>query len=110
MLSVPVALKAFPVISINWCFVGGAHSRGRSLPSCCLDMDNNWKSVPALSTYSWNRNGPHRLACLNAWPMGVCGLVGVGVALLEEVCHREGGLLGLRSSSLFNSCCLWIQM
>jgi hypothetical protein len=37
-----------------------------------------------------NRFGPHRLMCFNAWPMGSgiiwrCGLVGVGVALLEEV-------------------------
>ena len=32
-----------------------------------------------------------------AWPMGSetirrCGLVGVGVAFLEEVCHCVGGL------------------
>ena len=41
--------------------------------------------------------GPHRLMCLNAWSIGSgtirrCGLVGVVVALLEEVCHYGGGL------------------
>ena len=35
-----------------------------------------------------NRYGSHRLLCLNAWPVGRdttrrCGLVGVGVPLLE---------------------------
>ena len=43
------------------------------------------------------RYGPHRLMCLNVWPIGRgrirrCGLVGVGVALLEEVYHSGGGL------------------
>jgi hypothetical protein len=38
------------------------------------------------------RNAPHRLMCLNAWPIRngtirKCGLVGVGVAWLEEVWH-----------------------
>ena len=38
-----------------------------------------------------NRNDPHRLICMNVWPIGSntirrCGLDGVGVALLEEVC------------------------
>jgi hypothetical protein len=38
------------------------------------------------------RYGPHRLLCLNAWPMGSntirrYDLIGGGVALLEEVCH-----------------------
>ena len=40
-----------------------------------------------------NRYGPHRLMYLNAWPtISRCGLVGVGVILLEEVCHCAGGL------------------
>jgi hypothetical protein len=44
-----------------------------------------------------NGYGPHRLMCLNAWPIenGTirrCGLFGVGVALLEEVCHCGDGL------------------
>jgi len=38
-----------------------------------------------------NRFGPQKLACLNAWHIG-SGLVGIGVALLEEVCHCWGGL------------------
>ena len=47
-----------------------------------------------------NRNGPNRLMCLTAWPIGSgtirrCGLVGVGVTLLQEVCHCGGGLWGL---------------
>ena len=42
----------------------------------------------------WIGLQPHRLMCLNSWPMGSCtirrtGVVGVGVALLEEV---NGGL------------------
>ena len=37
-----------------------------------------------------NKNGPQRLMCLNAWPIGSgtirkCCLAGVGVALLEKV-------------------------
>jgi hypothetical protein len=39
-----------------------------------------------------NRNGSHRLMSLNAWPTGRCGLVRIGMALLEEVCHSGGGL------------------
>ena len=40
--------------------------------------------------------------CLNAWPIGNdtirrCIFVGPGMALLEEVCHCWGGLLGLCS-------------
>jgi hypothetical protein len=40
----------------------------------------------------FNRYGPHRLTCLNAWPIGSgtikrCGIVGETVILLEEVCH-----------------------
>ena len=43
-----------------------------------------------------NRFGSHRLMCLNAWPTGSDtirkrGLVGVGVVLLEEVCHSGLG-------------------
>lgn len=43
-----------------------------------------------------NRNGPHRLMYLNAWPIGNgtirrCGLAGVGVAL-EEASHPGGRL------------------
>ena len=39
-----------------------------------------------------NMYGPHRLMCLNACLIGSgtirrCDLVGVGVAMLEEVCH-----------------------
>ena len=39
-----------------------------------------------------NKFSPYRLMCLNAWPTGNgtirrCGLIGVGVALLEEMCH-----------------------
>lgn len=39
-----------------------------------------------------NRNGPYRVMSLNVWGTGrdtvsKCGLVGVGVALLEEMCY-----------------------
>ena len=44
-----------------------------------------------------NRNGPHRLMCLNAWLIGNGTitsnvLIGVGVALLEEARHCGGRL------------------
>ena len=40
-----------------------------------------------------NRNGPHRLMCLNAWSIlrgtsRMHGLVGVGVVLLQKVCDQ----------------------
>ena len=43
-----------------------------------------------------NRYDPHRCMCLSAWPIKSgsirrCGLVGVGVVLLEEGCHCGGG-------------------
>jgi hypothetical protein len=52
----------------------------------------------------FNGYSPHRLMCLDAWPMGSgsikrCGLVGVGVALLGELCHYGGGLGGFLCSS-----------
>ena len=48
-----------------------------------------------------NRYGPHRLICLNAWPIGSgavrrCDLVGKAMALMMEVCHcggRPGSLI-----------------
>jgi hypothetical protein len=56
-----------------------------------------------------NRYGHHRLMCVNAWPLGSdtirrCGL-GVGVALLEEVCHCEGTLEVIYKSCLGHSVC-----
>jgi hypothetical protein len=44
-----------------------------------------------------NMYGPHVHIHLNAWPIGSstirkCGLVEVGVTLLEEVCYSEGQL------------------
>ena len=46
----------------------------------------------------------HRVMCLNVWRIGSgsignCDLVGVGIALLEEVCHHGGGLCGPICSS-----------
>lgn len=41
---------------------------------------------------SLNRCDPHSLKCLNAWTMGSGTIVGVGVALLEELPHCGGGL------------------
>ena len=39
-----------------------------------------------------NRYGPHKLKCLNAWPIASgtirrCGLVGIGMVLMEKLCH-----------------------
>ena len=47
-----------------------------------------------------NRYGIHRFICLNAWSIESgtirrCGFVGVGVALLEEMCHWGVGFWGL---------------
>ena len=36
---------------------------------------------------------------MNAWPIGIGIIRCIGVALLEEVCHCGGGLLGLRLGS-----------
>lgn len=41
---------------------------------------------------SLNRCGPPSLKCLNAWTMGSGTIVGVGVALLEELPHCGGEL------------------
>jgi len=54
-------------------------------------------SGPGSLMCSLSRNSPPRVLCLNAWPIGSditrrCVLTGVGMALLEEVCHYEGGL------------------
>jgi hypothetical protein len=43
-----------------------------------------------------SRNGTHRRMFLNAWSIGSgtirrCGVAGVGVALLEELCHFGAG-------------------
>ena len=51
-----------------------------------------------------SKNDPHRLMCLNIWPIGnstirKCGLVRVGVALLEEICYCGVELGGLTCSS-----------
>jgi hypothetical protein len=56
-----------------------------------------------------NKYGPHRLMCLNAWliwsgTIRTCDLVGVGVALLEKVCHC--GSRALRSPML-KLCPVW---
>lgn len=45
----------------------------------------------------WIGMAPHGLMCLKVWLIGSglfrrCGLVGVGVALSEEVCHRGWAL------------------
>lgn len=45
----------------------------------------------------FNRYGPLKLVCLNAWPKGRgtvrnCGLVGVGMISLGEECHCGSGL------------------
>jgi Fe-S oxidoreductase len=47
---------------------------------------------------SLNRNGPHRLMCLDDWPIGSdtirrLGLVGIGVSLLQEVGNCGGPAL-----------------
>ena len=52
---------------------------------------------PESGMWLFKRNGPHRLLCLNAWPIGSdiirrCGIAGVDVSLLEELCHHKAGL------------------
>jgi hypothetical protein len=65
------------------------------------------------------RNGPHRLMCLNAWPIGSSTLG--GLALLKEVwpCWKKYAILGVgfevleaqvRPSDSVFSCCLWIKI
>ena len=69
-----------------------------------------------------NRNGPiDSLMCLNVWPIEShsirrCGLVRVGVALLEKVCHCGSALLRFPMFKLcpewhtVSFCCLRIKM
>jgi hypothetical protein len=57
--------------------------------------------LTGVHKWGLNRDGPHRLMCLHAWSPESgstrrSGLVRVGVALLEEVCHWEA----LRSQEL----------
>lgn len=61
--------------------------------SISLDY-KKWNDCSGLTRYD-----PHRLMCLNAWPIGSdtirwCGLLRIGVALLEKVCHCGDGLWG----------------
>ena len=54
-----------------------------------------WKKASLTSYGGVNRFGPQRPMSVNAWPMGTstirrCVLVGVGVVLLEAVCHCGG--------------------
>lgn len=51
------------------------------------------KTIKSVAHYGGlNRDGSYRLMCLNIWSIGSsiierCGLAGIDVALLEEVCH-----------------------
>lgn len=64
-----------------------------------------------------NRNGPHRLVCLNSWPIGSgpvrrCGHVGVGMAFLEELCHLEWalGIYRPHFQFAFLALFLWVEI
>jgi hypothetical protein len=53
--------------------------------------------IQRITCGGFNRFGPLRLMCLNTWPMGSdairrCVLVGIGVALLEDVHPCVDGL------------------
>jgi hypothetical protein len=99
-------------------FTGG-HSETEMVSLATFPVRTDW----ALGCCgAMNRNQLHRLLCLNAWLRGSdttrrCGLVEVGVALLEEVCHW--GMGWASRSPMFklhpvwytvSSWCLWIQM
>ena len=71
-------------------------------PHCCWALRR--PNIKTQVCGGLNRFGLHRLIYLSAWPIGSgttrrCGSVGVGVALLEEVCHCGGGPWGLLCSS-----------
>jgi hypothetical protein len=58
-------------------------------------IENHWSA--GWKYGGLNRDGPHRLMCLNVWPIGSdalrrCGLIGEGAALLVEVCYCGGGV------------------
>ena len=76
-------------------------------------IEENKKVLLAHRCYdSLNENSPHRL--IGNGTSQRCGLVGVSVALLEEVCHCG---LGLEVPTLklypvwhiVTFCCLWIK-
>jgi len=92
----------------------GDHPIKRNKPGvlvlyCCEDA----------TTTCGGLNASHRLTCLNARPIrsGTIrrqGIVGIGVALLEEVCHCGAGceVLGAQIQTQWltvPSCCLLIQ-
>lgn len=69
---------------------------------------------------SLNRNGPYRLVCVNAWHIGSStirrsSLIGVSMALLDDVCHCGGEIWVLicgqsRPSMADSFCCLQRNM
>jgi hypothetical protein len=62
----------------------------KHLASFLLTYKRNLLFIIVICHYGgWNKNGLHRLLALNL-ERGIicrCGLDGVGVPLLEEVCH-----------------------
>jgi hypothetical protein len=93
----------------------------------CKVISSQWVFTELSKLYKTPRgvlkmNGLHRLMCLNACPIGTrlhrlmclnvcttrrCGLVRVGVVLLEEVCHRGGWDLRSYAQALSSSAKRW---
>lgn len=73
-------------------------------------LKHNFKTHTVKYCGHLNGNGPHRLMCVNGWPMGSgiirrWDLVGVGVALKEEVCHGRQVLRSL----MLKLCPVWLS-
>jgi hypothetical protein len=63
----------------------------------CMYVFTFLKELVFFDCGSMNKFVPHRFMCMNAWPIRndtiiKYNLVGVGVALLQEVCHWKGKL------------------
>jgi hypothetical protein len=85
-------------------------SRKTDIVETGIDYGDFWSWTKCILYYTMAMYGPHKLMCLNkpmgcrewdmvvwiclahgVWPIRRCGLVGVGVALLKEVCHCVSG-------------------
>jgi hypothetical protein len=98
LLSLLPALSTLPGSNLwnRWvvCLVGWWRYLEILIFNVVLAMNFVWRLIYCDGL---NRNGHHKLVCLNAFPQGVVLLRGLALlcmAMLEEVCHCGSGLWG----------------